>query len=360
MNNISNLLNKLNLSCYSHETAHSQETFDALNREIVDMLRHLWEYDGQEIVDLNEDSIENEIDNRNEREQFVDEHLRMEVENVDTKENLLEFLKSYKQFFNQSVRMNHRANLLKKDSIGEDLQDEQQAIEIESHSENEHVEFSNGNWEHRALLRFDHLEQALGQLNTNSFNELLKDLPNNIIVTSLPIELFKNDEFKVEFEKKFKSIDANCKFSYLRVFRRCSVQFENPISAYIARFELNNYLMMNNYRLRVYLTKPIKLKNTRRNLEPPENEKSFLISPPSSPPIGWEQSHEDPPNTHVVNLDLLAALTKLNPHEPCELFKSHADHIPTIIIHPCPDVELDHDPTVKRKFIPTRRPPNYC
>ena len=58
--------------------------------------------------------------------------------------------------------------------------------------------------------------------------------------------------------------------------------------------------------------KPIKLKNTRAFLEPPKNDKGFLISPPSSPPVGWESQLEDPP---VVNLDLLVALSKLEPRK---------------------------------------------
>ncbi len=62
----------------------------------------------------------------------------------------------------------------------------------------------------------------------------------------------------------------------------------------------------------IFKFKPIKLKNSRATLQPPENDKAFLISPPSSPPVGWEQVHEDPP---VVNLELLAALSKLNPRK---------------------------------------------
>jgi hypothetical protein len=45
-------------------------------------------------------------------------------------------------------------------------------------------------------------------------------------------------------------------------------------------------------------------------LEAPQSDKLFLISPPASPPVGWEQEFEDPP---VVNLDLLAALSQMNP-----------------------------------------------
>jgi hypothetical protein len=31
------------------------------------------------------------------------------------------------------------------------------------------------------------------------------------------------------------------------------------------------------------------------HLAPPENDKAFLISPPGSPPLGWEQLTENPP-----------------------------------------------------------------
>lgn len=47
------------------------------------------------------------------------------------------------------------------------------------------------------------------------------------------------------------------------------------------------------------------------HLRPPAIEKNFLISPPGSPPIGWEQIVEDPPNVAPLAEDLITALRKL-------------------------------------------------
>jgi hypothetical protein len=46
-------------------------------------------------------------------------------------------------------------------------------------------------------------------------------------------------------------------------------------------------------------------------LRPPPIEKNFLISPPGSPPVGWEQVREDPPNVTPLAVDLIEALRKL-------------------------------------------------
>ena len=46
-------------------------------------------------------------------------------------------------------------------------------------------------------------------------------------------------------------------------------------------------------------------------LQPPQHEKDFLISPPGSTPVGWEQVREDPPNATPLTENLIHALRKL-------------------------------------------------
>jgi len=46
-----------------------------------------------------------------------------------------------------------------------------------------------------------------------------------------------------------------------------------------------------------------------QHLQPPALTKQFLISPPASPPIGWEPREEGEP---LVNHDLLAAIANLS------------------------------------------------
>lgn len=87
----------------------------------------------------------------------------------------------------------------------------------------------------------------------------------------------------------------------------------NSCIFFLSNRELNFYISFLHC---LFYFQPIKIKNSRQFLEAPKNEKTFLISPPSSPPVGWEQVLEDPP---VVNLEFLATLsTKLN---PCKLLK---------------------------------------
>jgi hypothetical protein len=59
-------------------------------------------------------------------------------------------------------------------------------------------------------------------------------------------------------------------------------------------------------------------------LQVPELEKNWLISPPGSPPVGWQQIREDPPNATVLPHDLSHALLSLSEDFDDEDFKLDA------------------------------------
>jgi len=56
---------------------------------------------------------------------------------------------------------------------------------------------------------------------------------------------------------------------------------------------------------------PIGDESQMRYLERPDAGRLFFISPPPSPPVGWEMKTEDPPNKQVHADDLAAQLAKL-------------------------------------------------
>jgi len=64
-------------------------------------------------------------------------------------------------------------------------------------------------------------------------------------------------------------------------------------------------------RVRVYFGQHTPIKPVDQHLQAPESKKLFFISPPPSPPHGWEMRNEEPPNTVFLADDLAVALHKL-------------------------------------------------
>lgn len=79
--------------------------------------------------------------------------------------------------------------------------------------------------------------------------------------------------------------------------------------------------------------------NNNSNLKPPPLTKQFLISPPASPPVGWEQTPESHP---VINYDLLAAVASLDTSQPYHLHTS-AEDAPSIVVHLCDEGEEEEE-----------------
>lgn len=86
-------------------------------------------------------------------------------------------------------------------------------------------------------------------------------LPTTLIVTSVASEVFSSNEARAKFEQLFLEIDPDCKFCFLRIFNRCTIQFSNSIAAILARIQFNE---------QVFLGESLKmfLSNVRVNINP--------------------------------------------------------------------------------------------
>uniref|UniRef100_A0A182PHS4 Protein sarah n=1 Tax=Anopheles epiroticus TaxID=199890 RepID=A0A182PHS4_9DIPT len=158
-------------------------------------------------------------------------------------------------------------------------------------------------------------------------DDLLDDLPTSIIVTNIHSEVFTDEGLKASLEELFRTFSENTTFQWLKSFRRLRVNYDSALAAANARIRLHQYPFGKSV-INCYLAQPVTpVSNT--NLKPPAPVKQFLISPPASPPAGWEPAEEGEP---LVNHDLLAALASLTPGESHEIH-AQSEHHPGIILH---------------------------
>ncbi|KAI1885146.1 hypothetical protein AGOR_G00217190 [Albula goreensis] len=181
------------------------------------------------------------------------------------------------------------------------------------------------------------------------------DLPNALIACKVAEGVFIDQQLKASFEALFRSFDGSASFQFFKSFRRVRINFTDAIAAAEARVRLHKS-DFNGKELRLYFAQSVHIGSPR--LEPPKPDKQFLISPPASPPVGWEQSQDATP---VINYDLLCAISKLGPGEKYELHTG-TPTTPSVVVHVC---ESDQDSSggeeedVQRprpKIIQTRRP----
>lgn len=186
------------------------------------------------------------------------------------------------------------------------------------------------------------------QEETNEFD----DLPKSVIVTNIPTDVFSDEKLKKELEDLFRTFSDNITFQWLRSFKRLRVNYDSPLAAAGARMQLHQYKFYNSC-INCYFAQPV-TPISLKNLKPPAPVKQFLISPPSSPPVGWEPREEGEP---IVNPDLLAAIASLAPGE------SHELHAPTptqpaIIVHTAFTAEPNSENCISQP-LPHTRCPDY-
>jgi hypothetical protein len=99
----------------------------------------------------------------------------------------------------------------------------------------------------------------------------------------------------------------------LKSFKRVVVSFFEVNSAIAIRQKLDGEQIMG-CRIRVYFGLTTPLNPTDQHLALPKSDKLFFISPPPSPPMGWEMHNEEAPNKVVHAEDLAAALSRLHAH----------------------------------------------
>ncbi|CAJ2511620.1 Uu.00g072450.m01.CDS01 [Anthostomella pinea] len=156
-------------------------------------------------------------------------------------------------------------------------------------------------------------------LDLSSLPPLTEPAPatNTLLLTNLnDLEIFRPDNLQTIREL----IEASAPiytWSPLKSFRRIVVSFPDEQSAIKVRSIWDGEAIMGE-RCRVYFGQHTPLDFAKDNhLELPDAGKLFFISPPPSPPHGWEMKMEDAPNKQVHAEDLADALAKLH-HRPAQ------------------------------------------
>ncbi|KAI0194788.1 calcipressin [Xylaria flabelliformis] len=168
----------------------------------------------------------------------------------------------------------------------------------------------------RPLLERRTSSKSSLSLDLSSIPPLTQPTPptNTLLITNLDdLDIFRPDNLQT-IRELIESTAPIYTWSPLKSFRRIVVSFLDEQAAIKVRAIWDGEAVMGN-RCRVYFGQHTPLDLTKNNHLPlPDAGKLFFISPPPSPPHGWEMRLEDAPNKLVHAEDLAEALAKLHHH----------------------------------------------
>ena len=146
---------------------------------------------------------------------------------------------------------------------------------------------------------------------------------NTLLITRLTDPKIFHPASLATIRQHLNSIAALNSFSPLKSMARIIVSFYTEQDCIKVRQEIDGSAFTPTVICKCYFGEPTPIDNEKKYLERPDAGKLFFISPPPSPPVGWESKMEDPPNKEVHADDLAAKLSKLtgkmeNPESPSE------------------------------------------
>ncbi|RHZ80473.1 hypothetical protein Glove_135g53 [Diversispora epigaea] len=136
---------------------------------------------------------------------------------------------------------------------------------------------------------------------------------NTLTITNLDHATFLFENL-VSLRSRLEQYGAIHKFVPIKSFNRILAIFFQTGEAQVAKSHIDRTLFLGNI-IRVYFGSHTPVYDgfdSSRHLNVPEIEKNWLSSPPGSPPIGWNPTRENAPNSVTFAHDIIHSLSHIN------------------------------------------------
>ncbi|KAK9764491.1 hypothetical protein K7432_007952 [Basidiobolus ranarum] len=149
---------------------------------------------------------------------------------------------------------------------------------------------------------------------------------NTLIFTNLVKDAFLEENLK-NLKASIEEHGSIMNYAPIKSFSRLLVSFEKIEDALYCKTKLNGTVFMGG-EIKIYFAEYnyTITEATEHMLKLPDNDRLWLVSPPGSPPVGWMQEREEPPNDATLAEDLLHALRKLVDKEEMEISDDSSLH----------------------------------